>query len=115
MCKFIRKEVIIKAKMGENHYQHTTEELRIMQKLDLDSKIKVTKARIIEFNNAFDNKTYISLCYFFLLLLIKVAIITIDCSIPTINIAKEKLPLNISVEIISKNSFIHFSFLFMLV
>lgn len=54
--------------MGDNHYKHTTEELRTMQKMDLDSKIEITKARIIEFNNAFDNKTYISLTYFTLFL-----------------------------------------------
>lgn len=39
-----------------------------MQKWDLDRKIEVTKARIIEFNNAFDNKTYISLTFTILFL-----------------------------------------------
>lgn len=46
--------------MGENKNLHTLDELKTMQNLDLSSKIQITKARIIEYCNALDDKTYIS-------------------------------------------------------
>ena len=47
-------------KMGENKNLHTLDELKTMQNLDLASKIQITKARIIEYCNTLNDKTYIS-------------------------------------------------------
>lgn len=52
-------------KMGENKNLHTLDELKTMQNLDLSSKIQITKARIIEYCNALDDKTYISFYFDF--------------------------------------------------
>ena len=40
--------------------KYTNEDLAIMQAWPLERKIQVSQARIIEFNEHFDNKTYIS-------------------------------------------------------
>jgi pimeloyl-CoA synthetase len=52
-------------KMGENKNLHTLDELKTMQNLDLASKIQITKARIIEYCNTLNDKTYISFYFDF--------------------------------------------------
>jgi len=39
--------------------KHTAEQLKEMQSWSLSKKIQVSKARIIEFAEAFDNKIYV--------------------------------------------------------
>lgn len=44
--------------MSENKSKYTNNDLKIMQSWDLQHKIQVSKARIIEFSEKFDNKIY---------------------------------------------------------
>lgn len=46
--------------MSENKSKYTNNDLKIMQSWDLQHKIQVSKARIIEFSEKFDNKIYVS-------------------------------------------------------
>lgn len=46
--------------MSENKSKYTNNDLKIMQSWDLQHKIQVSKARIIEFAEKFDGKIYIS-------------------------------------------------------
>lgn len=46
-------------KVQERVVKHTKDELKEMQMWDLDRKIQVSKARIIEFATKFENKIYV--------------------------------------------------------
>lgn len=91
-------------KSAKTQAKYTKEDLKRLQSYPLWRKIQITKSRIIEFQQEFQNKTYI---YFFLLLFISVTHITINCNVPTTSIANEKFPLNISVATVSMNSINH--------
>ena len=87
-------------KLSKKQAKYTSEDLKRLQSYPLWRKIQITKSRILEFQREFDNKTYI---YFFLLLFISVTHITINCSVPTTSMAKEKLPFAISFATVFTN------------
>jgi hypothetical protein len=80
-------------KSAKTQAKHTKEDLKRLQSYPLWRKIQITKSRIIEFQQEFQNKTYI---YFLLLLFISVTHITTNCNVLATSIAKEKFPFAIS-------------------
>lgn len=87
-------------KSSKKQTKYNSEDLKRLQSYPLWRKVQITKSRILEFQKEFENKTYI---YFFLLLFISVAHITINCNVPTTSIAKEKFPFAISFATIFTN------------